>query len=155
VASTLMTAPAARELTVTRVLNAPRDLVFKMWLDPKHVMQWWGPKHHPATRITWDARPGGQWRNCLRSVETGKELWHHGVFHEVVPPERLVFSFVWEEEGERGVENIVTITLADQGPRTLLTLHQAPFQSAGECDGHGEGWGSSFDRLSLFLETAS
>ncbi len=148
-------APAARELIITRVLNAPRDLVFKMWLDPKYVMQWWGPKHHPATQITWDARPGGKWRNCLRSVETGQELWHHGVFHEVVPPERLVFSFVWEEDGERGIETMVTISLADQGAKTLLTLHQAPFQSAGEQDGHGEGWGSTFDRLADHLQTMS
>lgn len=145
---------AKRELTIMRVFQAPRALVWRAFTEPEHLMKWWGPTHHPAIHMSMDVRPGGQWRNCLRSVETGKELWQHGVFHEVVAPERLVFSFVWEEEGERGVENIVTITLADQGPKTLLTLHQAPFQSSGERDGHGEGWGSSFDRLAAHLDAA-
>lgn len=144
-----------RELTIVRVFQAPRAMVWRVWTDPEHLMKWWGPTHHPATHLSMDVRPGGKWRNCLRSVETGKELWQHGIFHEVVQPERLIFSFVWEEEGERGFENLVTITLADQGGKTLLTLHQAPFQSVGERDGHGEGWGSSFDRLADYLQAVS
>lgn len=147
-------ASAQRELVITRVFDAPRALVWRAWTDPVQLMKWWGPTHHPATHLTMDVRPGGVWRNCLRSVETGNELWHHGVFYEVVTPERLVFSFVWEEEGERGIENLVTITLADQGGnKTLLTLHQTPFQSDGERDGHGEGWSSSFGRLADYLES--
>jgi uncharacterized protein YndB with AHSA1/START domain len=98
-----------------------------------------------------DVRPGGRWRNCLRSVETGQDLWHNGTFHEVVAPERLVFTFVWEEDGERGLENLVTITFADEHGKTRMTLRQAPFQSTGERDGHGEGWNSSFDRLADHL----
>jgi uncharacterized protein YndB with AHSA1/START domain len=74
-------------------------------------------------------------------------LWHHGVFREVVPPERLVFTFVWEEEGERGVENLVTITFAEEAGKTRLTLWQTPFQSVAERDGHSHGWNSTFDRL--------
>lgn len=146
---------AKRELTIMRVFQAPRALVWQAWTDPEHLMKWWGPTHHPATHLSMDVRPGGVWRNCLRSVETGKELWQHGVFHEVVPPERLVFSFVWEDEGERGIENLATITFADQGAKTLRTLHQTPFQSVSERDGHGEGWGSSFDRLVAHLSAAS
>jgi uncharacterized protein YndB with AHSA1/START domain len=65
--------------------------------------------------------------------------------------ERLVFTFVWEEDGERGMENIVTITFADEGQKTRMTLHQTPFQSVEERDGHGEGWNSSFGRLNNFL----
>ena len=141
-----------RALIVTRVLNAPREMVFKAWTDPKQLMQWWGPAHHPAVQIDMDVRTGGKWRNCLRSAETGVELWHHGVFREVVPPSLLVFTFVWEEEGERGVENLVTITLEDLGGKTKLTLHQTPFQSDAERDGHGEGWTSTFERLAGFVE---
>ena len=146
--------PAAAELalTITRTFDAPRALVWKAWTDPEQLMKWWGPEHHPATHLSMDVRPGGVWRNCLRSVETGNDLWHHGTFREVVPMERLVFTFVWEEEGERGVENIVTITFADEGNnKTRMTLHQTPFQSDGERDGHGEGWTSSFGRLGNFL----
>ncbi len=140
-----------RALTVTRVLNAPRDMVFKAWTDPKQLIKWWGPTHHPATQLDMDVRTGGRWRNRLTSVETGEDLWHHGVFREVLEPERLVFTFTWEEEGERGVENLVTITLEDLGGKTRLTLHQVPFQSDAERDGHGEGWSSTFGRLADYL----
>ena len=136
-----------RELVITRLLNAPRELVFKAWTDPKLAMRWWGPRDYPATHIEMDVRPGGTWRNCLTSKEDGRELWQHGVFREVVPPERLVFTFVWEEEGERGMENIVTVTFADEGGKTRLTLRQTPFQSVAERDGHGYGWNSTLDRL--------
>ena len=62
-------------------------------------------------------------------------------------PRALVFTFAWEEEGERGIENVVTITFTAQGRKTLMNFRQAPFQSAEERDGHQGGWGSAFDRL--------
>lgn len=141
-----------RALVVTRVLNAPRETVFEAWTDPKQLMQWWGPKHHQADHIEMDVRKGGRWRNRLRSAEDGSELWHHGTFREVVAPSLLVFTFVWEEEGERGIENLVTVTFEDLGGKTKLTLRQVPFESDAERDGHGEGWGSTFDRLAEHLE---
>jgi len=143
--------PAERELVITRVFDAPRELVFRMWTDPRHAMAWWGPKHHPAVHLDMDVRPGGRWRNCLRSTETGADLWHNGVFREVVAPERLVFTFVWEEEGERGMETLVTVTFEDERGKTRMTLRQAPFQSMAEREGHGEGWNSTFDRLAEHL----
>jgi uncharacterized protein YndB with AHSA1/START domain len=143
--------PAQRELVITRVVNAPRELVFKAWTDPHHAINWWGPRDYPATHMNMDARPGGTWRHCLISTGTGQELWQHGVFREVVAPERLVFTFVWEEEGERGIENIVTVTFADEGGKTRLTLRQAPFQSVEERDDHGYGWNSTIDRLEEHL----
>ena len=139
--------PAERVLVITRVFNAPRELVFKAWTNPDHARHWWGPSHHPATYIEMDARPGGKWRACLESTENGSELWHHGVFREVVAPERLSFTFVWEEEGERGLETLVTITFADQDGKTLMTFRHEPFQSIAERDGHNGGWTSTFDRL--------
>ena len=138
---------ATRALTMTRVFDAPRSLVFRLWTDPEHARNWWGPRNYPATQVTMDVRPGGTWRNCLTSPETGKELRHGGVFREVVPPARLVFTFAWEEEGERGLETLVTVTFAEQGGKTLMTFHQAPFQSDAERDGHQGGWNSTFDRL--------
>ena len=142
--------PTERELVITRIYDAPRELVFRMWTDPRHAIRWWGPKHHPAVHLEMDVRPGGRWRNCLRSTATG-DLWHHGVFREVVSPERLVVTFVWEEEGERGLETLVTVTFADERGKTRMTMRQAPFQSVGERDGHGEGWNSTFDRLAEHL----
>ncbi len=74
-------------------------------------------------------------------------LWQHGVFKEVREPNRLVFTFVWEEEGERGIENLVTIEFEDRGSKTQMTFRHAPFVSVGERDGHSYGWSSAFDRL--------
>lgn len=142
-----------KSLSIIRVFDAPRTLVWEAWTKAEHALHWWGPKHHPATEITWDARVGGRWRNCLQSVETGEALWHGGVFREVVEPERLVFTFAWEEPGERGLETVVTITFAEERGKTRMVMHQVPFQSGNERDGHDEGWNSTFDRLQEFLRS--
>jgi uncharacterized protein YndB with AHSA1/START domain len=144
-------APPDQGLVITRVFNAPRERVFRMWTDPHHALHWWGPRDYPAVRMDMDPRPGGTWRHCLRSTADGQELWHHGVFREVVAPERLVFTFMWEEDGERGLETLVTITFADENGKTRMTFHQAPFQSTTERDGHHGGWSSTFDRFDDYL----
>ena len=142
---------AKRELVIERVFNAPRELVFQAWTDREHLRQWLGPRDHPARELTMDVRPGGRWRACLRSIETGNDLWVGGVYRELVPPERLVFTFAWEEEGERGLETIVAITLTERDGKTHMTFRQTPFQSDGERDGHRGGWTSSLDRLDDLL----
>jgi uncharacterized protein YndB with AHSA1/START domain len=143
--------PGERELVITRVFDAPRELVWKAWTDPSRAIAWWGPRAYPATSMQMDVRVGGTWRMCLTSVEDGRELWQHGEFREVEEPERLAFTFVWEEEGERGIENLVTIDFEDRGGKTLMTFRHAPFLSAGERDGHAGGWSSTFDRLADLL----
>src|SRR6478735_4323701 len=142
-----------RALVIRRVFDAPREAVWNAFTDSEQALNWWGPRDHPARHIEIDARVGGRWRICLRSVADGRDLWHGGVFREVVRPERLSFTFAWDDEGERGEENIVTITFAEQGGKTLMTFHQAPFWSDGERDGHQGGWGSTFDRLDDLLKT--
>jgi uncharacterized protein YndB with AHSA1/START domain len=143
-----------RELVVTRVFNAPRERVFRAWTDPKLAVQWWGPKWHPATFLEMDVRPGGVWQGELRSTADGSVLTHRGVFREIVPPSLLSFTFAWDEEGERGMETLVTLTFEDLGGKTRFTLRQVPFQSDAERDGHGEGWNSTFDRLEESLAGA-
>ena len=133
------------------MFDAPRELVFQMWTDPKHLAKWWGPRDYPVGPLSMDVRPGSKWRNCLMSNAGDMSLWHSGTFREVIPPERLIFTFRWEEEGERAMENVVTVTFAEQDGKTLMTLRQAPFHSARECDGHDVGWNSSFDRLEEYL----
>lgn len=149
--STPVMAPTERALTITRVFDAPRELVWNAWTQAEHAKHWWGPRHHPSTHVEIDARVGGTWRIRLTHAETGRELWHGGVFREVVKPERLVFTFKWDEEGERGEENLVTITFAEEGGKegrkTRMTFKQSPFLSTDECEGHTEGWTSSFGRL--------
>jgi len=143
--------PAEPELVITRVLDAPRALVFKAWTDARQAKRWWGPKDYPATHLEMDVRPGGAWRGRLRSTANGEELGLGGVFREVVVPERVVFTFAWEEEGERGLETLVTVTFAEQKGKTLMTFRQVPFQSVEERDGHSGGWSSSFDRLADYV----
>ncbi|MGH6837955.1 MAG: SRPBCC domain-containing protein [Methylocella sp.] len=143
--------PAERVLILTRVFDAPRALVFKLWTDPSHAKKWWGPRDYPATILEMDVRPGGAWRGCLRSTETGKELWQGGVFREVAPPYHLEFTFAWDEEGERRLETLVKVSFAEQYGKTLMTFRHAPFQSIGERDGHQGGWTSTFDRLAEYV----
>ncbi|MGQ0446545.1 MAG: SRPBCC domain-containing protein [Beijerinckiaceae bacterium] len=143
--------PAERVLVITRVFDAPRALVFKLWTDPSHARNWWGPRDYPATYLEMDVRLGGAWRGSLQSAETGKELRHGGVFREVAPPYRLVFTFACDEEGERGLETLVTVTFAEKDGKTLMTFRHAPFQSIAERDGHRGGWTSTFDRLADYL----
>ena len=137
---------AERELVITRVFAAPAALLFKVWTDPTHAKKWWGPRDYPVTHLEMDVRPGGAWRGCLRSA-SGKELWQGGVFREVVAPHRVVFTFAWEEDGERGLDTLVTLSFAEQDGKTRMTFRQAPFRSIAERDGHAGGWSSSFDRL--------
>jgi uncharacterized protein YndB with AHSA1/START domain len=143
--------PGERDLVITRTFDAPRHLVWKAWTDPSRAIAWWGPNTYPATAMEMDARVGGKWRICLTSVADGRALWQHGEFREVKEHERLVFTFVWEEEGERGVENLVTIDFEDHGAKTLMTFRHAPFLSAAERDGHRGGWSSAFDRFDELL----
>ena len=115
----------------------------------------WGagadPKDYPAIQLKIDVRPGGAWRACLRSTGSDPDLWVGGVYREIVAPERLVFTFTWEEEGERGLETVVTLTFAEERGKTRMTMRQAPFQSAEQRDGHDYGWNSAFDRLDELL----
>lgn len=143
------------ELNITRIFDAPRDLVWQAWINPEHALHWWGPTHHPAIDVQWDARVGGRWRNCLRSTETGELLYHGGEFRVVDAPSKLEFTFAWEESGERGLETLVTVTFAEQHDKTKMVMRQTPFQSQAERDGHDEGWNSTFDRLAQFLSPAT
>lgn len=148
-------ASAERVLLITRVFDAPRDLVFRAWTDPAHAKRWMGPRGFTATHLEQDLRPGGAWRACLRPDDGGRDLWQGGVFREVMPPERLVFTFAWDrEDGSRGHETLVTITFTEDQGRTRMTFRQAVFEAVEQRDSHRGGWNSSFDRLEEHLAQA-
>lgn len=139
-------------LVITRDFAAPRALVFKAWADPTHAARWAGPRGYTATYIKGDLRAGGRWRTCLRRDEDGKELWQGGVYREVIEPERLVFTFAWDQEdGRPGHETLVSLTFDEAGDGTRMTFRQAVFQTVESRDGHRGGWGSAFDRLEEML----
>ena len=144
--------PADRELVITRVFDAPRGLVFKAWTGPEHLECWQGaPRGFTVTAHKMEVRPGGAYRVCMRSPE-GVDHWLQGVYREIVEPERLVFTHVWlDAQGRPGKETLVTITFAERGGKTELTLHQTGFKSVESRDGHKGGWTSTFDRLADYL----
>ena len=125
-----------------------------MFTEIEHARKWGGPRDYPMISLEADLRPGGKWRGCLRAKESGEELWQGGVYREIVPPERLVYTFAWDEEsGNSPNETLVTITFAEEGAeKTKMTFRQAPFVSDESRDGHRAGWNSTFDRLADHLK---
>lgn len=137
----------APELKIERCFHGPAALVFKAWTQAEHLVQWFGPRSHPAREIEVDFRVGGRWRACLRSPD-GNDIWVGGEYREIDPPNRLALTFAWESTG---FESLVTIRLEEMGALTVMRFHQSPFASVESADSHNEGWSSTFDRLEAVL----
>ena len=145
-----------RGLTITRTFDAPREVVFAAWTDAKQAAQWWGPQGFTTISCEMDVRPGGAYRACMRSPD-GTRHCRRGTYREIVPPERLVFTFAWEDAaGDLGHETLVTVTFADAGRgKTRLTLHQALFETESARDAHQAGWTSCLERFAAYLAGAA
>ena len=140
-----------RVLVITRIFDAPKELVWDAWADPKQAVQWAGPRDHPAISVEGDFRVGGKYRTVLKSVETGELLGHGGVYRDIVEHKLLSFTFAWDRDNGNQ-DMLVTLTFEDAGKgKTKFTLRQEPFISVAERDGHNGGWNSAFDRLAEFL----
>lgn len=148
-----MVAPLEPELVIERVFRAPRQLVWNAWVDPKQMIQWMGPRDYPSVHLEGEIKVGGKWRGCLRHVGDGQNLWQGGEYKEIVPPEKLVFTFYWEgDDGKPENVMLITLTFAEQGAnQTKMTMRQTGFRSIEQRDGHNGGWSSTFDRLEEFL----
>ena len=133
-------------LRISRSFAAPREQVFRALTEPDQLVKWWGPRGFTVPECALAVRPGGAWRTVMRSPE-GRDHIVSGVYREVVPPARLVFTWAWEGEGGRGHETLVTIELHEQGDRTELTLRQETFESESARDQHAHGWASCLDCL--------
>ena len=117
-------------------------------------MKWWGPEGFIVASLEMDVRPGGAWRKCMRSPG-GFDYWRHGVYLEVIEPERLVFTYISDDPAsDPGHETIVTINFAEQGAKTLMTFRQAGFESVAARDSHQVGWLSSMNRFAAHLVPA-
>jgi uncharacterized protein YndB with AHSA1/START domain len=142
---------ASRELVVSRVFDAPREMVFAAWTDPAQAALWWGPQGFTTISCEMDVRPGGAYRACMCSPE-GTRHCRRGVYREVVRPERLVFTFAWEDaDGNPGRETVITVSFAAIGGQTRVTLHQAGFESVAARDDHRRGWLSCLERFAEYL----
>jgi uncharacterized protein YndB with AHSA1/START domain len=140
-----------KELLITRVFNAPRELVFSMWTDPKHFAKWWGPKNFTAPVCELDARPGGAILIHMQGPD-GIPFPVTGVFHEVKRPERIVYtSFAFGTAEEPGIEALNTLEFIEHGDKTTMRLHVSVIRVSAEIEpalgGMSEGWGQSFDKL--------
>ncbi|HMG12762.1 MAG TPA: SRPBCC domain-containing protein [Gemmatimonadaceae bacterium] len=142
--------PAESTLFIKRTFDAPRDLVWQAWSDAEQAKQWWGPEGFTAPIVELDERPGGKWRALMRSPD-GKDMWQHGVYREIVPPEFTSYTFVWDEQPDH--EMLVTVRFAERGDKTEMTFKQGIFNSAEERDSHKEGWNETFDRFAAYLQT--
>lgn len=139
------------ELVITRVFDAPPDIVFKAWTDPKQMEQWWGPDCFTNPVCELDPRPGGVWRIIMRAPD-GMEYECGGVYREVVKPERLVFTNnAYDREGQSLLEGVTSVTFAAQGGKTKLTLETRVVglvsYAAQMLAGMEAGWNQSLDRL--------
>lgn len=140
-----------RELSITRVFNAPRHLVFEAWTNPEHLKRWCAPHDFDIPTAEGELKPGGAWRSSMRKSD-GTLLKMGGTYREIVPNERLVFTHAWDEEtGGSGHETVVTLTFDDQDGKTLMHFHQANFATKESRDGHEGGWTQCFDRLAGLL----
>jgi uncharacterized protein YndB with AHSA1/START domain len=141
-----------RVLTITRLLQAPRPVVFAAWTESSRIARWWGPRGFSIVSCRADVRVGGTWRIETRSPEGGE---HNaaGVYREVAAPERLVFTMAWDgvEDGEPGRETVVSVGFAEEGTGTRMTFRQAVFSSPAARDAHDEGWSSAFELLAEHL----
>jgi uncharacterized protein YndB with AHSA1/START domain len=147
---------ADREITQTRVFNAPRELVFKTWTDPKHVDRWWGPRGFTTQTSEMDVRPGGVWRFVMRHAQHGT-FPNKVVFLEVVKPERLVYDH--GEDDSNPPHFRVTVTFTERGQKTELTMRSI-FPTAAARDkvvreyGAIEGGKQTLDRFEEWLAQA-
>jgi uncharacterized protein YndB with AHSA1/START domain len=147
-----------REFVITRVFNAPRELVFKAWTDPKHLSQWWGPKGFTNPICQWDARPGGKIYDVMRAPD-GTEHPMGGEYREIVEPEKLVISCgALDDKGKMLFEFVHTATFSEKDGKTEMVLHSRVTMTTPEADkyigGFEMGMSMSLDRLTELLESA-
>ena len=146
------TMPMERQITITRVFDAPRDTVFEYWTQAEHLKQWWGPEGFTITQARADARPGGELFVVMKGPD-GVESPVNGEFVEVTPPERVVQkTWVTGEDGARILEAVETAIFTDLGgDRTELTLHATGTafvdMAAAMLSGMYAGWNQSLQCL--------
>jgi uncharacterized protein YndB with AHSA1/START domain len=153
--TTITAEPGRHDIIMTREFDAPRDLVFKVCNDPKHIPNWWGPRRLTTTVDKLEVKSGGQWR-FIQHDEQGNEFAFHGVYHAIIAPERTVMTFEFEGfPGHVSMETSRFESLLDN--RTRITTVSV-FQSVEDRDGMvatgmEEGAIESWDRVEEILQT--
>jgi len=150
---------AERTVTITRLIDAPRDLVFRLWTEREHMARWWGPHGFTNPVCEMDVRAGGAIRIDMRAPD-GTVYPMTGTFREIMPPRRLVFEAVAEDEdGNPLLRSLTVVTFADEDGKTRLTVHAdavgiapvAPQMLAGM----EAGWTQSLEKLAELARTSA
>ncbi|AOP33101.1 ATPase [Leptospira tipperaryensis] len=152
------------EVVVTRIFDAPRELVFKAWTDPEHLVRWWGPKNFTSPACRNDFRVGGKYVFGMRSPE-GQEFWSTGIYLEIVIPEKIVYSDSFADEkgnqvsashygitGEFPEETTVSLTFEEVGDKTKLTLKHIGLPTGEISEMTKASWNEMIDKLNESLK---
>lgn len=161
-------ASGRREFVVTRVVDAPRDMVWKAWTEPERLAKWWGPKGLDWISGSLDLRPGGIFHYGMRA-SNGFEMWGKFVYHEVTPPERLVFVVSFSDKDGGTIRHFAsptwplevlnTLTLSERDGKTTLELRGVPVNATDEehatfeagFDSMNKGFAGTLDQLDEYL----
>ena len=161
-----------QEFVITRVFDAPRDLVWKAFTEPERMKEWWGPKGVTITKSEMDLRPGGSYHYAMRTPD-GNTMWGKFVYREITPPSRMVFVSSFSDEAG-GVtrhpmaptwplEMLSIFSFEEEGGKTRFTVSWSPL-NASEAEratfaaGHAsmqQGWGGTLDKLAAYLAKAA
>lgn len=157
------TAVAEPEVWITRVFDAPRELVFRAWTDPDQLVRWYAPQGCQIRFERIDVRPGGEFLSCIL-IPGGHECWCTGVYREIEKPERIVYTLaIADRHGNRldavqagmdpewPAETEVTVTFTEENGKTRLTLHQTVRESLARRTGAHPSWLQMLDRLATEL----
>lgn len=135
-------------LTIKRRLKAPPTTVFRAWTEPEKIKRWFGPAQVQCTRAEFELRSGGRFMIVARSPN-GQEHKVSGVVREVIPNEKVVYTWAWQSTPER--ESLVTVEFTPDGTGTLLTLTHTQFADEPARDRHQSGWIGALDKLESYL----
>ena len=135
-------------LTLKRRLNAPPAKIYRAWTDAAKISRWFGPENAEILRAETDVRVDGRFRIVFRGPD-GEEHDVGGVYREVVPNQKLVFTWAWRSTPER--ESLVTVALKRDCDGTLLTLLHEQFFDEAARDRHGRGWSATLDKLESYV----
>ena len=154
----------AERMVITRVFDAPRELVWKAWTDPDYVMQWWGPQGFTAPVCTMDLRVGGKFLVCMQSPD-GQKFWNGGEYHEIVLHEKIVSSMYFSDsDGNKvdpahygieheAIENAHDVTLFEDlgSNQTKLTFIGNETMEDARKSGQAEGWVQILDKVAAVV----
>lgn len=145
-----MTSPEF-SLQMSRLIQAPRERVFAAWIDAEKVQKWWAPPEVTCSGAELDVRVGGSYTIHMIN-EKGEEFSVSGSYIEIDQPNKLVFSWDWDDEDLRMGETIVTLQFMDRGESTEIMLTHEKFPSQELCDGHEMGWKEVLNRFDQYQQ---